>query len=91
MVTCNPPEECAYCRSPIVSGERWVREKIYEPTLVGQDPRYHPLPRRSFHWRGTELLGKTSGGSGDFAGGCARRVGSGDLGVHMPPAFGDFL
>ena len=32
--------DCAYCRSPIGSGERWVREKIYEPTLVGQDPRY---------------------------------------------------
>ncbi|HTP67948.1 MAG TPA: hypothetical protein VMJ35_03520 [Dongiaceae bacterium] len=23
--------ECAYCRSLIVSGERWVREKIYAP------------------------------------------------------------
>ena len=32
--------ECAYCRSPIASGERWVREKIYQPTLVGGDPRY---------------------------------------------------
>jgi hypothetical protein len=32
--------ECAYCRSLIASGERWVREKIYEPTLVGRGPRY---------------------------------------------------
>jgi hypothetical protein len=35
------PQECAYCRSAIASGQPWVREKIYEPTLVGQDPRYH--------------------------------------------------
>lgn len=40
MFICNPREECAYCRATIASGERWVREKIYEPTLVGQDPRY---------------------------------------------------
>lgn len=31
--------ECAYCRSPIASGERWVREKIYEPIAVNA-PRY---------------------------------------------------
>jgi hypothetical protein len=40
MFICNQLEECAYCRATIASGERWVREKIYEPTLVGQDPRY---------------------------------------------------
>jgi hypothetical protein len=34
------PQECAYCRASIASAERWVREKIYEPTLVGNDPRY---------------------------------------------------
>jgi len=34
------PHECAYCRSLIVSGQRWVREKIYEP-LPGNEPRYH--------------------------------------------------
>ena len=39
MLICSP-HECAYCRSPIVSGQRWVREKIYEPTLVGRDARY---------------------------------------------------
>ena len=39
MLICSP-HECAYCRSPIASGQRWVREKIYEPTLVGQDARY---------------------------------------------------
>ena len=36
MFICNQPEECAYCRATIASGERWVREKIYEPALVGQ-------------------------------------------------------
>jgi hypothetical protein len=40
MFMCS--HECAYCRSPIESGERWVREKIYEPTLSGDGPRYHP-------------------------------------------------
>jgi hypothetical protein len=39
MFICST-RDCAYCRSPIGSGERWVREKIYEPTLVGQDARY---------------------------------------------------
>jgi hypothetical protein len=33
--------ECAYCRSQIAAGERWVREKIYEPALSGDGPRYH--------------------------------------------------
>ena len=45
MFICNPPEECAYCRATITSGERWGREKIYEPALVDQGPRYrryHP-------------------------------------------------
>ncbi len=40
MFICSP-QQCAYCRSPIVSGQRWVREKIYESALVGRDPRYH--------------------------------------------------
>ena len=40
MVICNP-HACAYCRAPIASGERWVREKIYEPTLALHGPRYH--------------------------------------------------
>jgi len=39
MFNCSP-QECAYCRAPIASGERWVQEKIYEPPLVGKDARY---------------------------------------------------
>jgi len=31
--------ECAYCLSAIATGERWVREKIYEP-CTGNAPRY---------------------------------------------------
>jgi hypothetical protein len=38
MFICS--HECAYCRAPIASGQRWVREKIYESTFVGQDARY---------------------------------------------------
>jgi hypothetical protein len=33
--------QCAYCRAPIVSGGRWVREKIYAPAPNGRDPSYH--------------------------------------------------
>jgi hypothetical protein len=40
MFICNRPAECAYCRATIASGERWVREKIYELALVDQGPRY---------------------------------------------------
>jgi hypothetical protein len=39
--------QCAYCHSEIESGQRWVREKIYDPTLNGRDPsydRYHAEP-----------------------------------------------
>jgi hypothetical protein len=32
--------QCAYCHSPIESGQRWVREKIYDPALNGHDPSY---------------------------------------------------
>jgi hypothetical protein len=33
--------QCDYCRSEIVAGQRWVREKIYAPALNGRDPSYH--------------------------------------------------
>ena len=37
------PQECAYCRSAIASGERWVREKIYAPFTENTSSyqRYH--------------------------------------------------
>jgi len=40
MIDCFA-NQCAYCRSSIVSGQRWIREKIYEPALNGRDPSYH--------------------------------------------------
>jgi hypothetical protein len=40
MFICST-QDCAYCRSPIGSSERWVREKIYEPALAHCGPRYH--------------------------------------------------
>ena len=40
MFICST-SECAYCRSPIASGQRWVRQKIYEPAPTGNSPRYH--------------------------------------------------
>jgi len=33
-----PTTECAYCRS---SSQRWVRQKIYDPTFTWREPRYH--------------------------------------------------
>jgi hypothetical protein len=41
--------QCQYCRSTIVTGQRWVREKIYHPALESSEPSYHhyhaePLP-----------------------------------------------
>ncbi len=31
VATASTSHECAYCLSSIASGQRWVREKIYEP------------------------------------------------------------
>ena len=36
----SSPQECTYGRAPIASGERWVREKIYESAPDGNDPSY---------------------------------------------------
>lgn len=46
MIVCSL-HQCAYCRSSIVPGERWVREKIYNSALNGHEPsyrRYHAEP-----------------------------------------------
>jgi hypothetical protein len=40
MIVCFA-NQCDYCRSSIVPGQRWVREKIYDPALNGRDPSYH--------------------------------------------------
>jgi hypothetical protein len=40
MIVCCA-NQCAYCGSSIVSGQRWVREKIYDPALNGRAPSYH--------------------------------------------------
>jgi hypothetical protein len=37
-------KSCDYCRRPISMGQRWVREKIYEPPRPNQAPAY-----RHFH------------------------------------------
>jgi hypothetical protein len=34
-------EQCNYCHSSIIQGQRWVREKIYDPALDGRVPSYH--------------------------------------------------
>ena len=37
----NCSKKCAYCASSIETGQRWVREKVYDPSFTGQDPSYH--------------------------------------------------
>ena len=46
IVSCEA--QCAYCHSPIVSGQRWARQKIYDPTLNGLDPSYRRYHAESF-------------------------------------------
>jgi hypothetical protein len=40
MIACSV-NQCDCCHSPIASGQRWVRQKIYDPALNGRDPSYH--------------------------------------------------
>lgn len=35
------PSQCAFCKTSIVSEQRWVREKIYDPNLNGREPSYN--------------------------------------------------
>jgi hypothetical protein len=39
MPICGP-HECAFCRSPISAGQRWVRVKIYESAYAVGGPHY---------------------------------------------------
>ena len=32
---------CDFCCSSIVGGQRWVRQKIYNPNLDGRNANYH--------------------------------------------------
>jgi hypothetical protein len=31
---------CAHCATEIEAGQRWVREKVYEPAPAGRESRY---------------------------------------------------
>ena len=37
MIDCG--SQCDYCHSSIASGQRWVRERTYDPAHDGHDPR----------------------------------------------------
>jgi hypothetical protein len=58
-VIVDTTKQCAYCRSPIVSGQRWVRKKIYDPGLGGRDPSYHRYHAEPFPGR-KEAVGKST-------------------------------
>jgi hypothetical protein len=38
---CYSLKYCDYCRSSVAAGQRWVREKIYNPRLDSRDWAYH--------------------------------------------------
>lgn len=39
-MTVHRSNNCAHCGLPIEVGQRWVREKVYDPSFNGQ-PTYH--------------------------------------------------
>jgi hypothetical protein len=41
-------KSCDYCQSSIALGQRWVREKIYDPHSNGQDPAYYHFHAEPF-------------------------------------------
>jgi hypothetical protein len=51
-VTVDTAKQCAYCRPPFASGQRWVREKIYDPPLNGRDPSYYRYHAELFAGQG---------------------------------------
>jgi hypothetical protein len=48
MIDCYYSCQCHYCRSSIVSGQRWVREKIYDAGPNGREPSYHRFHAEPF-------------------------------------------
>jgi hypothetical protein len=72
MIDCLA-SQCDYCRSPIASGQRWVREKIYDPGLNNFGPSYHCYHAEPFE-AARKLLGKTRNGTGNGANHRLRRL-----------------
>jgi hypothetical protein len=66
--------QCAYCRSSIVSGQRWVREKICDRALW-PDASYHDYHAELF--AGQEAAGKSTKWTGKMPGPASARL-SGD-------------
>ena len=59
-----------------MSGQRWVREKIYEAALNDRDPSYHRYQRGALRRAGRKLLGKAPNGSGNWLSHRQRHLGS---------------
>ena len=66
--------QCAYCRAPIVSGARWVREKIYNPALNGRDPTCYRYHAETFAWQEASCWGKNTNGNGNWPNHRLRRL-----------------
>jgi hypothetical protein len=40
VIDCFANHQCAYCRSSIAAGQKWIREKIYDSALNSRDSSY---------------------------------------------------
>jgi hypothetical protein len=65
VVAASGQHDCAYCGSPIISGERWVREKIYEP-FTANGPRYHRYHADLFAGQELSCWEKAPDGAGNY-------------------------
>jgi hypothetical protein len=65
VIDCSA-KQCDYCHSSINLGQRWVREKIYDPALNGRDPSYHRYHAEPFAGR-KQAAGKNTKKRGTLA------------------------
>ena len=45
-------KDCDYCRSSIAEGQRWVRQKIYNPRLDSEETQYRHYHAEPFNGEG---------------------------------------
>jgi len=51
MIVCVR-RQCNYCQSSIIQGQRWVRQKIYDPLLDNRQVSYHHYHAEPFAGQG---------------------------------------
>jgi len=75
MIVCDV-KSCDYCQLSIATGQRWLREKIYDPRSVGQNSAYRHFHAEPIGGQEGKLLGKTPNGTRN----CSRRSHRNELG-----------